>query len=90
MIRFNLATILAEYKRDGVRFTYADIANSIGVHENTIYNIVNNRVKSINLNTLNALCNLLHVGPEKILFWTPDGTESDEASERSDAPDAST
>lgn len=69
MIRFNLGTILAERKRDGERITYVDIAEAIGVHENTVYNIVNNRVRSINLDTLDALCNFFRVGPEKILFW---------------------
>ena len=76
MIRFNLRMILAEHKRDGQQITYADIARVVGVHENTIYNLVNNRVKSINLDVLDALCNYFNVSPEKILLWTPDEKEA--------------
>lgn len=71
MIRFNLGVVLAERKRNGDRITYADIANAIGVHENTIYNIVNNRVSSVNLDVLDLLCDALEVTPSDILEYTP-------------------
>jgi len=72
--------ILAEHKRNGNRITYADVADAIGVHENTIYNITNNRIRSINLDTLDALCNFFMVDPEKISLWIPDGNKSEEGS----------
>ena len=77
MIISNLRVLIAhKEQREGRKLPYRLIAEETGLAINTIFLFYNDRMKRIDKDTLNTLCNYFNVGPEKILVWTPDGKEA--------------
>lgn len=75
-IKGNLRVLIAEKEQaEKRRLTYRELSEKTGISTNSISKIANDQFSMIGLKTLNALCNFFQVGPEKILLWTPDGTE---------------
>jgi len=76
MIKSNLRVLIAEKEqREGIKLPYRVISERTGLSINTIFLLYNDRMRRIDIKTLDALCTYFGVTPDKILVWTPDKKE---------------
>ena len=72
MIKFTIDTVLEQRKKVGKDFSLYWLAKESKISYPTIHKLVNNKTSSVNLSTLEQICNALEVDIQDILKITKD------------------
>jgi len=79
MIRSRLKILIAEAESlNGESFTYAKLAQQIGLSKDTLNRLANNDTKRIDFSTLSQLCAHFKCQPGDILIYVPNVSQREE------------